>query len=72
MEKTKLEMEFLDMLGKKFTIRISNPRADLTEGDVSQAMDDVLAQNVFVSGTSDLKVANDARLVTTTINTLEI
>lgn len=72
METTKLEMEFLDDLDKKFTIRVDNPRIDLTEGDVTQAMANILTHNIFISGTSDLKIANDARLITTTINKLEI
>ena len=72
METTKLEMEFLDDVDKKFTIRVDKPRVDLTEGDVSEAMANILTHNIFVSGSSDLKSANDARLITTTINKLEI
>ena len=72
MEKTKLEMEFLDEAEKKFTIRVDNPRIDLTEGEVSTAMNDIITNNVFVSGALDLKTANDARIITTTIDTLNI
>ncbi len=72
MATTKLEMEFLDFLDKKFTLRVDNPKTDLSEGDVSQAMNSILTHNIFSSGNSDLKIANDARLITTTVNKLKI
>lgn len=72
MEKTKLEMEFLDKSNKKFVISLDVPRADLTPTEVSEAMNTILTHNVFVSSMGDLEIANDARVITTTINTLEI
>lgn len=72
MEKTKLEMEFLDESEKKFTIRIDKPRIDLTDEEVATAMQDIITQNVFLSGALELKTANDARIVTTTVDTLVI
>lgn len=72
MEKTKLEMEFLDKANKKFIISLDEPRSDLNPLDVSQAMEAILTHNIFLSSMGDLDSANDARLVTTTINTLEI
>lgn len=72
MEKTKLEMEFLDKSNKKFVISLDEPRSDLTPIEVSEAMNTILTHNVFISSMGDLEVANDARVITTTINTLEI
>ncbi len=72
MDKTKLEMEFLDEADKKFTIRVDKPRIDLTDEEVSTAMASILTHNIFLSGTLDLISASDARIVTTTINKLEI
>ena len=72
MNKTQLEMEFLDTGDKKFIIRLENPREDLTEAEVAQSMADIIRENIFVSGSLDLEKANAARLVTTSINTLEI
>lgn len=72
MDKRKLEMEFLDQADKKFTIRLDNPRIDLTEGEVSTAMQNIITENVFVSGALDLVLANDARVVTTSVSTFEI
>lgn len=72
MDKTKLEMEFLDILDKKFILRIDNPREDLTNIQVSQAMEDIIRENIFLSGDLDLKAASTARLVTVSTNALEI
>lgn len=72
MEKTKLEMEFLDEASKKFVISIDEPRADITPEEVSQAMAAIVASNVFDSKMLDLVKANDARIITTTVNKLTI
>ena len=72
MNKTKLEMEFLDTLDKKFILRVDNPREDLTDIQVSQAMEDIIRENIFLSGNLDLKAASTARLVTVSTNALEI
>ena len=72
MNKTKLEMEFLDALDKKFILRVDNPREDLTDIQVSQAMEDIIRENIFLSGDLDLKAASTARLVTVSTNALEI
>lgn len=72
MEKTKLEMEFLDEANKKFVISIEQPRIDITPEEVSQAMDAIIASNIFASDMLDLVKANDARIVTTTVNNLSI
>lgn len=72
MDKVKLEMEFLDQGDKKFTLRMDNPRADLTDEEVAAAMQNILTQNIFLSGNLDLASANEARIVTTSVNTLAI
>lgn len=72
METTKLEMEFLDEANKKFTIRVDNPKVDLTDLEVSTVMASILTHNIFTSDTLDLVSANEARVITTTINSLTI
>lgn len=72
MEKTKLEMEFLDEANKKFVISIDEPRSDITPEEVSQAMTTIINCNVFNSKMLDLVKANDARIVSTTVNKLSI
>ena len=72
MEKTKLELEFLDIVGKKFVISLDGPRADLTPLEVVEAMNAILTYNIFASPAGNLEVASDARIITTTVNTIEI
>lgn len=72
MQKTKLEMEFLDKASKKFVITLEEPRSDLNPLEVSQAMEKILTHNIFHSSAGDLESIKDARLVTTTVSKLEI
>ena len=72
MEKTKLEMEFLDAANKKFVVSIDGPRIDLTPVEVKTAMDALIGFNVFGSDVQNLASANDARIITTTVDTLSI
>lgn len=72
MEKNKLEMEFLDKANKKFIIILDEPRTDLNPVQVKKAMDSILTQNIFLSSMGDLESVNDARIITTTVNKLEI
>lgn len=72
METTKLEMEFLDAGNKKFTIRLDDPRVDITDEEVATVMASILTHNIFTSNALDLVSASEARTVTTTINPITI
>ncbi len=72
MEKTKLEMEFLDEANKKFVISIDDPRSDITPEEVSQAMTTIINCNIFNSKMLDLVKANDARIISITVNKVNI
>ena len=72
MEKAKLEMEFKDEIGKKFSITIDEPREDLTEAEVRTVMDDIVARNVFFTVAGDIVATTGARFITTTIEELTI
>ena len=72
MNKAKLEMEFIDEANKKFVISIDQPRADITPEEVGTAMNTIVANNVFTSAMMNLVAPKEARIVNTTINTLEI
>lgn len=72
MEKTKLEMEFLDEANKKFVISIDEPKSDITPEEVSQSMATIINCDVFNSKMLDLVKANDARIISTTVNKLSI
>ena len=70
MEKSKLEMEFLNTLSKKFVISIDEPKEYLTPEEVQEAMETIIEENVFVSSMADLAEIVEARIVTTTVNKL--
>lgn len=72
MDKTKLEMEFIDEANKKFVISIDQPRSDITAEEVGIAMDAIISLNVFASATLDLVEAKEARVVVTSTNILNI
>ncbi|MBU5427898.1 DUF2922 domain-containing protein [Tissierella pigra] len=72
MEKTKLEMEFMDEANKKFVLSIDEPKSDLDSEEVKEAMEAILASNIFVSSNSDIIGLSEARIVYTTITKLDI
>ena len=57
-------LEFLDSEAKKFSLRIMDPRIDLTPEDVETAMNDIISKNPF-DRASLIKI-NGAYIVTTT------
>ncbi len=72
MEKSILEMEFLDSQGKKFKITIDEPREDLTEMEIRAAMDEIVQRNVFFSSTGDIVAVSGARYVRTLVEELNL
>ena len=57
-----LVMGFLNEEGKKSSIRVNNVRDDITEAQVSAAMDVIIAKNIFATTGGDLKVKDSAQL----------
>ena len=72
METNKLILEFLDTSNKKFLITIDNPRSDLDPTEVKTAMESIVSDNVFTSADGELVGLGEARLVTTTINKIDL
>ncbi|WP_427338020.1 DUF2922 domain-containing protein [Caloranaerobacter sp. DY30410] len=72
MARSKLEMIFKNQLDKKTTISIDNPRDDLTEEQVSAAMNEIILKNVFSSSGGDLVAIAGARIVTTDVQELNV
>jgi len=72
MEKSILEMEFLDSQGKKFKSTIDEPREDLTEMEIRAAMDEIVQRNVFFSSTGDIVAVSGARYVRTLVEELNL
>ena len=62
METVKLEMNFADALEKLFKLSIEDPKADLDEAQIQEAMGDIITNNIFDSKGVDLVTARGARL----------
>lgn len=71
MEKSRLEMEFMDVGSKKFKIAIDEPKNGITPEEVKDAMEAIVASNIFTSTEGDLAGVAGAKIVTTTVNELE-
>lgn len=71
MVKTKLEMDFKDEMEKLFRLSLDAPKSDLSPQTVKAAMEAVVAQDIFASKNGALTEAVVARVVTTSVDTLE-
>ncbi|WP_411680001.1 DUF2922 domain-containing protein [Clostridium thailandense] len=71
MSKT-LVMNFLNESGKKTAIRVSNVKEDITEAEVKNAMDVILAKNIFTTSGGDLKSKDSAELTDKSSSKLEV
>ena len=72
MKRAKLEMEFKNAEGKKFSLSIDEPREDVTEEEIGATMDQVIAKNIFHTTGGDVVTRVGARIITTTVAELEI
>ncbi len=61
MSKT-LVMNFLNESGKKTAVRVNNVKEDITEAEVKNAMDVILAKNIFTTSGGDLKSKDSAEV----------
>lgn len=71
MEKTKLEMDFLDEFNKRLRISIDEPLEDLAQSEIESAMNSIISHNIFQSNGVDLVNKQSARIISTTINEIE-
>lgn len=71
METVKLEMNFQDALEKTFRLSIEDPKADLNETQIQEAMSNIITNNIFDSKGEDLVTMKGARLITTSIEEME-
>lgn len=62
---TKLVMTFLNTLGKKVRLFVTDPREDLTEEEIKNAMDVIIEKNIFEPNGVDIVASVDARIVQT-------
>ena len=55
-------MNFLNEAGKKTSVRVNDVRENVTEAEVSAAMDVIVAKNIFSTTGGDLKYKDSAEL----------
>ncbi|HOP95078.1 MAG: DUF2922 domain-containing protein [Dictyoglomaceae bacterium] len=63
-----IRMVFQDSGGGSFTLRVPDPKDDVTEQEILNAMDTIIAQNIFQGRSGDLVAKVDARVVETNIS----
>lgn len=61
----KLVMTFLTGLGRKASLYIDDPREDLTEAEVIEAMNLILEKNIFAPNGSNFEATVEAKIVAT-------
>ncbi|MGB9885720.1 MAG: DUF2922 domain-containing protein [Moorellales bacterium] len=61
----RLDLRFRNAAGRISTVRVPNPKTDLTAQQVGAAMDAIIAKNVFQTTGGDLVAKVDARVVET-------
>ena len=66
MEQTKrLVMTFKTTDDKKVSLSVDNPREDITESEIKDAMDLVVSKNIFATNGADIVSAVEAKVVVT-------
>ena len=66
MEQTKrLLMTFKTTDDKKVSLSVDNPREDITESEIKDAMDLVVSKNIFAPNGADIVSAVEAKVVIT-------
>ena len=66
MDQTKrLVMTFKTTDDKKVSLSVDNPREDITESEIKDAMDLVVSKNIFAPNGADIVSAVEAKVVVT-------
>jgi len=68
----KIELIFENELGKNVTYSLDHPVEPVDAAAVNDAMDEVIAQNVFGSSGGDIVAKKAARIVERTVTDIEI
>lgn len=67
-----LIMSFLTDEGKKTSLRLNSIREDITEAEVSAAMDVIISRNIFFTPSGELKAKDSAQIVETNVASLDV
>ena len=65
-----LQMRFVTQAGSRVTISLDNPKDTLTEAEVTAAMDQIIAANVFTASGGDLVSKDSAQIIDRTVNVI--
>ncbi len=68
----RLELQFLNEENKTVTIALEAPIEPVDPALVNQAMDEIIAQNAFISSGGDLVAKKGARLVERNVEEIEL
>ncbi|ABO51586.1 conserved hypothetical protein [Desulforamulus reducens MI-1] len=71
MSKT-LELTFVNATGGKVTLRVVDPKENLTEAEVKTVMDQVVAKDVFTSSGGSLVGVASARIVSRDVAEIDL
>lgn len=61
----KLLMTFLNASGKTVSLYITDPRDDISESEIKEVMDLIVAKNIFEPSGEDIVSAKEAKIVLT-------
>ncbi|MGM9954618.1 MAG: DUF2922 domain-containing protein [Peribacillus sp.] len=67
-----LEMIFVTEEGKSSTISVDNPKEPVDVNQVKQVMQQIIAQNVFITSSGDLVSIKGARVVERNVEDVEV
>ena len=65
-----LQMRFVTQAGSRVTISLDNPKDTLTEAEVTAAMDQIIAANIFTASGGDLVSKDSAQITDRTVNVI--
>ena len=67
-----LSMTFINEEGAKANVSLSGIRDDLTQAEVSAAMDVIIAKNIFQTGGGNLVAKHSAQITERTVTALVV
>ena len=68
---TDLNLVFRNAAGKKVSLKIEEPKANVTKAEIDAAMQVVVENNIFATTGGDIVEAVEGRLRTTTLDVVE-
>lgn len=71
METTRLELFFGDEFGEKTKISVDDPSTELVPSEIEQAMNNIIAADIFVGKGGKFVTAIGAQIVTVMVNEMD-